>query len=52
MCDAHKTCMSCPLRPLKDNASFFACSDAAKNKVDEAIDIVQRWSDEHPVKQK
>ena len=38
MCDAHKTCMSCPLRPLKDNASFFACSDGAQDGFDMIVE--------------
>lgn len=44
MCEAYEECEFCPLNDVTDSS---LCD--VENIPDEAIDIVQKWSDEHPV---
>lgn len=45
MCDCYELCkLGCPLYELKE------CCDDAKKITQEKINIVQKWSDEHPVR--
>lgn len=44
MCDAHEECATCPLDEPTSGRGCDVC-----NIPDDAIAIVQKWSDEHPV---
>lgn len=50
MCKAYRMCADCPLKPLKTVTEAAMCSEAIKRRPVDAIAIVQKWSDEHPVK--
>ena len=43
-------CVNCPLSKLRDNRLSLLCVSTVLENIDEAIDIVQKWSDENPVK--
>lgn len=52
MCDTYgdgHTCQECPLSS-KNNDKCCHCDDLMRNFPDRAIEIVQKWSDEHPQK--
>ena len=50
MCKAYRMCADCPLKPLKTVTDAAMCSEAIKRSPVDAIAIVQKWSNEHPVK--
>ena len=45
MCDSHEYCMNCPL----DNDGF-GCTSFMEKNPEKAIAIVQKWSNENPVR--
>lgn len=45
----HLVCTNCPLSG-KNNGTGVACSDIETLYPEKAIEIVQKWSDEHPQK--
>jgi len=43
-------CAKCPLSQNNDGADHMACFDFEEQYPKKAIEVVQRWSDEHPQK--
>lgn len=49
MCDGHEQCLQCALRdPVRIEG--LSCNQYCKIHPDKAVEIIQKWSDEHPVK--
>ena len=46
MCEKHPFCSDCPLRKI--NKEENCCAVAIKNHAEEAVYIVEKWSEEHP----
>lgn len=49
MCE-YPSCNTCPLRELRQHSECLGCWKRVSDVPVEAIAIVQKWSDEHPVK--
>jgi hypothetical protein len=50
MCDAHpRRCVKCPIFDLC-NPLDLSCDKGTRSCISEILPIVQKWSDEHPVK--
>lgn len=49
LCDTHFSCKKCPMAQINTPKSAYTCRGCIFDKVEDAIAIVQRWSDEHPV---
>lgn len=49
MCE-FPSCNTCPLRELRQHSECLGCRKRVSDVPVEAIAIVQKWSDEHPVK--
>ena len=49
MCE-HRLCDECPMNELRKKKVFWECQRVVMNAPDEAVAIVQKWSNEHPVK--
>ena len=45
-----ETCNDCPLKSGEGNNPFFGCGNLASEYPNTAIKIVQKWSDDHPIK--
>ena len=49
MCDGHEQCLQCALRdPVRIEG--LSCNQYCKIHPDKAVEIIQKWSDEHQVK--
>ena len=48
MCISHKTCLSCSIG--ESEGIFTVCGNAVKENPEKAVAIVEKWSEEHPVK--
>ena len=49
MCNTHLSCEKCHMAQINIGESAYTCRGFILEKVDDAIAIVQKWSDEHPV---
>ena len=49
MCNSNLECPECPLFYV-NNGRGLACSNFDKKRPEEAVEIVEKWSKEHPVK--
>ena len=48
MCDTYDGCEKCPIR-TKEIGNGLSCVETIQRHQTDAIDVVQKWSDEHPV---
>ena len=49
MCENYEFCDRCPIEKAKGDP-FMACLDFNYNYPEEAVAVVQKWADEHPIK--
>ena len=47
MCKSCKRCIRCPIGCAAEKVHLSSCMDYIKDYIDEAVEIVQKWSNEH-----
>lgn len=50
MCKSYDYCEECPIKNMFENSSLNSCDSWVRYHAELAVDIVEKWSVEHPAK--
>ena len=50
MCAKHGACENCPI--MSENGMDMTCNDLKKKDPEKFVSIIEKWSEEHPVKKR